>query len=119
MLSVSAEQLEQLGRRTADGFIKQTREHLRETFSKETADSDDRALEALVERAMERGPDHDVTSEYDLTRFSECLVLYGLEFGETAETRWAQDILTRDDLSGRDKMSAISDYETFELRSVS
>lgn len=100
-------------------FVARTCRHLKSRFPAKTEDRHVDDLRNVVEQAIERGKTHDVRSEYDVTRLSECLLLYGLDFAQSEQTAWALRILKHEDLSGRDKMTAIANYEVFELRQQS
>lgn len=117
MFRITSEQIDELAVLRIDVFVRETVQHLRTRFPQETMLRDEVDLDALVRRARKRGTGWGIASAYDIERLSECLLLYGADFGDSTETGWAGDILSRDDLAGREKMNAISRYETFSLRS--
>lgn len=116
MFKIDPAQLDALRAERLSTFIEQTVMHLQTRFPKEAGEQSDESLRALVRLSIDRGRPHGVTSAYDVERLSECLLLYGTDFSLSDETRWARDILGRDDLSGREKLTAISNYEIFESR---
>ncbi|OWU70133.1 hypothetical protein ATO2_06055 [Roseovarius sp. 22II1-1F6A] len=87
--------------------------HLRGRYPRETAQSTDADLRTLLDAAITRGKPWRVTSEFDVLRLSECLLLHGPDFAVTEAFTWARHILRRDDMTGRQKMTAIADYEAF------
>jgi len=116
MIKFNNSQLEAFRSQRLDSFVQNTIVHLRSKFFGEAEKLSNDELDALIRKARERGERYAVTSAYDVRRLSECLLLYGDDFCESAETDWAGNILARENTSGREKMTAISDYEVFVLR---
>jgi len=112
-------QVESFGANLLDRYIAETVQHLRKRFPAECAERSKDGLGAMVEKARSDGKAWKVTSGYDVRRLSECYLIYGDDFARTDETAWARHILRRDDLSGRDKMTAVAQAEAFNLGGVS
>lgn len=115
VLTFSETQVESFGSDLLDRYISETIQHLRQRFPAECEERSDDDLSALVEKARLDGANWKVTSGYDVRRLSECYLIYGDDFAQTDETTWARHILRRDDLTGRDKMTAIAQTEAFNL----
>lgn len=115
MIEPTAEQIEALRKPRLRDWQHETAQELRQRFPDHAGAGPPEATGALVARAVEVGPSYGVTSGYDVRRLAECLLLYGPAFPEGEHDAWAKRILRRDDLGGREKMDAISEYETFAL----
>jgi hypothetical protein len=110
---IGNDQLEKIRSIQFQSFVQRTIRHLRERFPNRCEAMDDGALETLIQLASAKGEEWNVTSAYDIERLSECFLNHGADFAATEETAWARAILRRDDLSGRDKLTAIAFEEAF------
>ena len=72
-------------------------------------------LEAAILEGIQRAKGHGVLNEADVERFLECAIIFGPEFDEDAGIPWAQEILTRKNLDGEQKMDAIDEHRIFSL----
>lgn len=116
MLSITQSQYDAFASRSVDSWISRTCRHLRDRFRRQTTAMESGHLRALVLDALAGGRRRGIHSAYDARRYAECLVVHGPSFPDGDDLQWARSILERDDLCGRRKMNAISDYEAFVLR---
>ena len=119
MFQFNESQIESFGSNLLDRYIVETVQHLRKRFPAECEERSKDDLSAMVEKARSDGKEWRIISGYDVRRLSECYLIYGDDFACTDETAWARHILRRDDLSGRDKMTAVAQAEAFNLGGVS
>jgi hypothetical protein len=49
--------------------------------------------------------------EWDIRRYLECSVLYGWDFDQNPETKWAGDILNDPSMDAREKMDKIEQFD--------
>lgn len=115
MFKITAHQLDNLRAQRRAQFVRSVAARLGRRFP-DAMDQNCRTLEALVEDAIELGAGFGVTSSYDVRRFAECLLIYGAGFPDVPGQEWAAKILRDPARSGRAKMTAISNYETFSMR---
>ncbi len=89
--------------------------HLRENFSPvlQQHGLDDDRRRQVIQRGMARAREHDILSEYEVTRFVE----YAFEYGGHFESLpWVTPVLRASHLSGEEKMDRLDAISTFTLR---
>ena len=115
VLVISEAQLRAFGTGKLNTFVPDAAQRLRQNFPEEAARYADKDLEGLVHTAFVEGKQYEVVMESDVERLAECMLIYGTDFGKSKDTSWARHILRRDDLSSREKMDGIANYEAFNL----
>ncbi len=114
MLSIRPEQDKVLQDYMFAQFRANMLRHLRSRFSSQTAGVTEPELVDLIVRGCAAAKRYNILGKEDIRRFLECLVVHGANFAETKD--WARSLLLRNDLSGREKMDQIANYEVFSLR---
>lgn len=115
MIIIRREQMETFENVAMRAFEDRMLAHLRENHPDKIQDMNDEQLLGLIRQGIRRAETHEVVIEWDVCRYLELVVLYGLEFDESPETTWAGEILRSKELDGTGKMDRIGHYETFCL----
>ena len=113
MLRIRRQQMSKLSAHMLRQFEDRMVVRLRTRFPAETGAMDEPELRQLVQEGIEQANAYDVTAEFDVQRYLECMVEHGRDFDTAPETAWAGDILRTGGLTGAEKMDRIDDYETF------
>ena len=90
--------------------------HLSSTFPTQTKSMEVEAIRDLVQDGMARAGQYGITSERDIRRYLEYMVMYGADFDNAPETPWAGKILNNEALSVSQKLDRLDDYDTFVLK---
>lgn len=98
-------------RRFEDALIARLRENFAPVVQQHGLDDD--RLRQIIQRGLARAREHQIVSEYDVTRFIE----YAFEYGGRFESLpWAAPVLRASHLSGAEKMDRLDAISTFVLR---
>jgi hypothetical protein len=89
--------------------------HLLHAFPKQASALGSGGLKALVKSGIARAATYDVMLEPDVRRYLELALCYGADFDTALKSKWAGEILKRDDLTGSEKINELDSYELFEL----
>ena len=90
-------------------------EHLQERFPGIIAEQDEITLRGLIHHGLAKAETYSITDEYDVRRYVEYMILYGTAFDTDPQMLWVRKFLCDTDLTGREKMDRIDDYDTFIL----
>ena len=115
MLIIRKEQLDVLSENILKQFFGSMEQHLKKRYSEQMKEMDDEQLREFVVQGVEEAKEYDITDENDVKRFLEYLVQYGRDFGESLDTKWANQFLHNNDLTGTEKMNEIDDYDLFVI----
>ena len=74
-----------------EGFVDKMREHLSDTFPRETRELGQTALEETIWYGIGRAETHEVTSERDVCLYLGLMLVFGRDFDR--ELDWAREIL--------------------------
>lgn len=116
MLAIRQEQMEVFRGEMLAQFDGEMIEQLRARFPTQTGQMSDASLQELIKLGRARARRYQVKAAKDVRRFIECMVAHGKNFDRDPATAWAGQILNRKNLTGGQKMNAISDYELFKLK---
>lgn len=114
MLVIRPEQMEVLRQYTRQRFISRMTGKLRAALHAKLEDTPDAELRDTIDAGIDSARARAITDEADVEGYLWYVARFGPEFGATAETRWAGEILEREDLSGSDKMERIEDTYLLE-----
>jgi hypothetical protein len=113
MLVIRQEQMEVLGRYMLRQFEARMVLHLRATFPEPLRGMSESDLRDMIRDGIDKAAQYDVTTEGDVQRYLECMVLLGPNYDRDGELPWAGEILRRKDMDGQAKMDAIDEYSVF------
>ena len=86
---------------------------LRQQFTAKLEGTGDDQLIQLVHDAIQNAKSYGIMSGADVKRYAEYMVEYGPDFHAN---QWARPILA-DSMTGSEKMDALDNHTTFEMRS--
>jgi hypothetical protein len=89
--------------------------HLRVACPEQTREMSAPELRGTIRAGMDSAAKYDITSEVDIRRYLECVVVYGPDFDTNAKTAWAGSILNNKKLSGTEKMNRVDEYALFDF----
>ena len=115
MFVIRPEQFEALSAQEFRRFKADLAAHLRANFPERTEALSEAALGETIDTAIERAAPFGITSEDDLQRSLEYVMLYGPDMDTNRETPWIGEILARADLDGTAKLNAMDDHLLFTL----
>ena len=113
MLTIREEQMEVFRQAARPRFVERMMEHLRVTYTEQTAQVSDPALQADVENGIECASGYGIETKYEIQQFLECRIELGPDFDTAPETAWAGEILHDGQMSAEEKMDAITDRMAF------
>ena len=116
MLTIRKQQLEALRRHMRTQFEANMVSHLRFTFPTQTKPMEGEGLRDLVQHGMARADQYGITSERDIRRYLEYMVMYGADFDIAPEMPWIGKILNDASLSVPQKLDRLDDYDTFVFK---
>ncbi len=111
MLRIRAEQMNILGRNSADRFVRELVCYLRAEFEEELAAYTEEQLKDLVFKEMGRARTYGIETEAELERYLEFRVSMGPGFDTKNE--WIQDILGQRERTGAQKLRQIENQLAF------
>ena len=111
MLIIRPEQIEIFKQVEIKKFENRMLKHLRAVFPVQTKTSNDDELLKLIQVGIDHSLKYGITMEWDIRRYLECSVLYGWDFDQNPETKWAIDILNDSSLDAREKMDKIEKFD--------
>ncbi|MFN0103161.1 MAG: hypothetical protein ACKV2U_13860 [Bryobacteraceae bacterium] len=114
-MRIRPRQLDSLAAGMRSRFAKDIAEHLRDRYADRLTQVSDDSLEKLANRAIQRSARYNVTLDYDVQRYAEYMVEYGIDFDVHPQTPWASRTLNGNE-TGTEKMNALDAFTTFELR---
>ena len=91
MFKIKREQMDVLRQAGLEGFVERMREHLSDTFPRETRELGQAALEETIWYCIARAETHEVTSERDVCLYLGLMLVFGRDFDR--ELPWAREIL--------------------------
>jgi len=81
-------------------------DHLRQKFPSETEKKEDDELLAEIRQGVRTSGKYGISAEYDVARYMEYMMMYGLSFDTDPKWDWAGKILKTEGISGADSWSA-------------
>ena len=114
MLVIRKEQMEVLGRYMLKQFEDRMVIHLRSGFREQTKDMPETDLRSMIQTAIDKGKVYNVTTEDDVQRYLEYMMIYGPEFDTDPKTMWAGEILRTEDMDGTEKMELMDEHFDLE-----
>lgn len=107
MLTIHAHQIQRLDDHFENELIASIRDHVATHFPDEFEEqlSHDKQ-NAIIRRALETGRSYDLTTDANLTIFTDFQLIFGASFPTDAD--WAMAILTNNELSEDDKTERLT-----------
>jgi len=115
MLKIRQAQMDSLSEVMLGQFEDRMLRHLRAACPEETQDISEPELRSTIRAGMDSAAKYDITSEVDIRRYLECVVVYGQDFDTNPKTAWAGHILNNKTLSGTEKMNRVDEYALFDF----
>jgi hypothetical protein len=112
---IRKEQLDVLSQYMLSGFHQRMERHLRAEYPDQTKGMSDEKLHDLVVTGSERATGYGITDTNDVRRFLEYVAVYGVDFGKTPNSLWAEPFLLSKGLTGTAKMNEIDAHKLFVL----
>jgi hypothetical protein len=116
MLIIRKPQMDALKRHMLTQFESNMVSHLRSTFPARTKSLEVEAIRNLIRQGAIRAGRYGITSERDIRRYVEYMVMYGADFDVAPTTSWAGKILNDATLSVSQKLERLDDYDTFVFK---
>jgi hypothetical protein len=107
MLKIREQQIEALEEYMRQSFIERTIKQLRGGCPDLTADRSDENLRKTIEAGIERAKRYGITIEWDVCRYIEYQLRFGVNFDTSSRTAWAGDLLRSHGIDGTSKMDRI------------
>lgn len=114
MLEIGQSQIQALEEAQTDRFISSLANHLRLAFNDQFRNYSNADLLRFVHSCYVWANNYGAETEYDVRRFSEFVVIYGSHMNE--DHVWIDRTLTRDDISGQEKMDILDNLEVQFIR---
>ncbi|WNG56715.1 hypothetical protein F0U59_19610 [Archangium gephyra] len=115
MWKITASQMREMGRVMQQRFELGAMDYLRTNFADWSKSKSDAELLGFIRLGINRARVHGVTTEADVLRYLDYMVIYGQEFDTEPATSWAGEILCSQELSGTEKMDRIDSYDQFVM----
>jgi hypothetical protein len=115
MLKIRKTQMDSLSETMLKQFEDRMVTHLRSACPEQTHDMPEPELRVTIRQGISSAAQYDITSEVDIRRYLECVVVYGPDFATNPKTAWARSILHNKELSGTEKMNRVDEYALFDF----
>jgi len=115
MIVIRKEQMKIFSQYQLDTFFETMEQSLKRKYSVETKNMARADLRELVEVGVVEAEKYGIKDENDVSRFLEYLVIYGRDFGQLPEMRWAYQFLSDPELTGSEKINQLDSYELFVI----
>jgi len=115
MLKIRKTQMDSLSEAMLKQFEDRMVTHLRSACPEQTHDMPEPELRATIHAGIESAEKYGITSEVDIRRYLECVMVYGPNFDTNPKTAWASHILNNKELSGTEKMNRVDEYALFDF----
>lgn len=116
MLLLRAEQWDQLTVAAEQAFHRRARDWLLDLYPDELAAIPPGALDQLITDGIRRSRAYGLDGEDEVLFFLELIAELGENFEHRSEHLRALTLLEDDELEALEKIQALADYKTFELR---
>jgi len=113
MLTIRKEQVKVLEDGMARQFELKMMDHLRQKFPSETEKKEDDELLGEIRQGVRTSGKYGISAEYDVARYMEYMMMYGLSFDTDPKWDWAGKILKTEGISGADKLERIDTRDQF------
>lgn len=115
MLKIRQSQMDSLSEAMLKRFEDRMVMHLRAACPEQTRELPEPELRGTIRAGMGSAAKYEITSEIDIRRYLEGVVVYGLDFDTNPKTAWAGSILNNKKLSGTEKMNRVDEYALFDF----
>lgn len=115
MLKIRKTQMDSLSEAMLKQFEDRMVIHLRSACPEQTHDIPEPELRVTIRQGIDSAAQYNITSEVDIRRYLECVVVYGPDFDTNPKTAWAGHILNNKQLSGTEKMNRVDEYALFDF----
>ena len=115
MLKIRQAQMDSLSEAMLKQFEDRMVLYLRAACPEQTRDVPEPELRSTIRAGMDSAEKYDITSEVDIRRYLECVLVYGPDFDTNPKTAWAGYILNNKKLSGTEKMNRVDEYALFDF----
>jgi hypothetical protein len=115
MLKIRKAQMDSLSEARLKQFEDRMVVHLRAACPEETRATTDSELRSTIRTGMDDAAKYEITSEVDVRRYLECVVVYGPDFDTNPKTAWAGPLLNHKQWSGTEKMNQVDEYALFDF----
>src|SRR5262245_44870316 len=109
MLKIRKTQMDSLSETMLRQFEDRMVTHLRSACPEQTRDTPESQLRGTIRQGIDSAAQYEITSEVDIRRYLECVVVYGPDFAASPKTAWAGPILNNKELSGTEKMNRVDE----------
>lgn len=114
MLVIRKEQMEVFSRYMLKKFEDRMVIHLQSSFSEPTKGMPETDLRSMIQTATDKAKVYNVTTEDDVQRYLEYMMIYGPKFDTDPKTMWARKILRTEDIDGTEKMELMDEHVEVE-----
>ena len=88
--------------------------HLRKEFPEEFRKMGEARMRELIREGISSADSYNLVLEYDVARYIELMVAVSPNFDDSPKTPWAEEILTDEELTGREKIYRLYEHVMFE-----
>jgi hypothetical protein len=110
MLTIRDKQMRVLSAKVAAIFESRLRSYLESTYPGQVQALPNGGLGPFMARAFEKAASLGLRSEADVARWAEILLVHGEDFGNSARTVWARELLDEPETTPADKLSRIDSW---------
>jgi hypothetical protein len=112
MLTIRREQMEALSAYMRQSFEDRMVRHIAQSFPAEfkrmaSPSAGDQPIRVLIRQGIERAGSNEITSERDVGRFIDLMIVMGPDFETNTEAAWARSVLRDKTLPARVRMELI------------
>jgi hypothetical protein len=115
MLRIRKTQMDSLSEAMLKQFEDRMVLHLRSACPEQTRDMSEPELRVTIRQGIDSAAQYNITSEVDIRRYLECVLVYSPDFDTNPKTAWASHILNNKQLSGTEKMNQVDEYALFDF----
>lgn len=98
MLTIRKEQLAVFGPLGKKAFEDRMLAHLHKFFPEQCKGFDEPKLRETIQYGTQRAASYRITSERDVCKYIDLMILYGRDFDKDTNLQWAQSILQNKDI---------------------
>ena len=115
MMIIREKQIEILSQFMLKQFRNRMMVHLCTCFPENTQNIEDATLQTMIETGLEQAAEYGVTTEDDVRRYLEYVVIHSTNIDTNPEIPWMCEILEDESLNGTEKMNSIDDVTLFSM----
>ncbi len=116
MIVINDGQMESMSVYMLEQFEDRMVVHLRKHWPKKCAALGEDAVRESIRKGVQRARSYGITSEYDVSRYVNCMYALCHDFDTDPRAPWAQPILTDAELPASSKMNRVCEHTRHELK---